>query len=705
MKRKERLFFGLFLAIILFCIPAVFFFLEGQEAVAAGSRAIHVKVRDRNDKPKDIRLYSGYHALVIGCSKYNNGWPELPGPVRDVEEVSVALEQLGFQVEVLHDPDSVRLRRALNNLAGNSEDLEQGLVVYFAGHGHTLSLADGRKLGYIVPVDAPDPEKDLVGFMDRAVSMQQMQQISTLIPVKHVLMVFDSCFSGALFSLSRAKPSQYLMEQAQKPVRSFITAGDEGEQVPDESVFKTVFIQGLREGLADRSPKDGYITDRELGQYLQEQVVNYSNGGQHPQYGRIRNPKLDKGDFIFVAGAGSMIIEGASDEEGEVDAFGGSLSVATEPGGAMVDAGDGYRSISPALFTGLPTGTLTVRVSREGYHDEEKTVEIKQGRRLSLRFVLSEVQRVGWLTVTPTPADARISISGQDYRPGMELEQGEYEVEVSRDGFEKIVRRVKLARGEDLHLEVALSESGARKDVKVVAVAGTGETWVEPVSSMEFVKVTGGCYYMGCGSWTTDCDDNEKPMHKVCVDDFWLGKYEVTRAQYQALMGEDPSEFKEEADSPVESVSWVEASKFVEKLREVGRRDFRLPSEAQWEYAARSGGKNEKFAGGAMLEILGWYNGNSDYQPHPVGSWEPNGFGLYDLSGNVWEWCGDWFAPDYYKTGSGGSPSGPDDGSERVIRGGSWYYIAKMARTTTRGSAKPEARYNDLGFRVLMVAP
>ncbi|MDH4318330.1 MAG: SUMF1/EgtB/PvdO family nonheme iron enzyme, partial [Desulfobulbaceae bacterium] len=662
MKRQECLVFELLLGITLFFFPAVFFSFMGQEAVAAESRAIHVKVRDRDNNPKDVRLYSGYRALVIGCSKYNNGWPELPGPVRDVEEIGVALEQLGFLVEVLQDPDSVKLRRALNNLAGNRDDLEQGLVVYFAGHGHTLSLADDRKLGYIVPVDAPDPEVDLVGFMDRAVSMQQMQQISTLIPVKHVLMVFDSCFSGALFSLSRAKPSQYLMEQAQKPVRAFITAGDEGEQVPDESVFKTVFIQGLREGLADRSPKDGYITDRELGQYLQEQVVNYSNGGQHPQYGRIRNPMLDKGDFIFQAGAGSMTIEGGADEEGQVDAFGGSLSVATEPTGATVDAGEGYRSISPALFTGLQAGTLTVRVFKDGYQDEEKKVEIKKGRRLSLRFVLSRVQRVGWLTVTPTPVDARISVSGYEYRPGMELEQGEYEVEVSRDGFEKIVRRVKLAKGEDLHLEVALAESDVEKDVRVVSVAGTGETWVEPVSSMEFVKVNGGCFYMGCGGWITDCDDNEKPVHKVCVDDFWLGKYEVTKAQYQALMGEDPSEFKEEADSPVESISWVEATGFVKKLSEVGKRDFRLPSEAQWEYAARSGGKNEIFAGGAMLEILGWYNGNSDYQPHPVGNREPNNLGLYDLSGNVWEWCGDWFSPDYYRLDSGGNPSGPDDG-------------------------------------------
>ncbi|MDH3348238.1 MAG: SUMF1/EgtB/PvdO family nonheme iron enzyme [Desulfobulbaceae bacterium] len=689
---------------ILFLLTFSWAFWTGigeQTASAASSRAIHVKVRGQNNEAKDIRLYSGYHALVVGCSKYNNGWPQLPGPVQDVAEVSAALEQLGFSVEILHDPDGKRLRRSLNSLAGNRDDLEQGLVVYFAGHGHTLSLADGRKLGYIVPVDAPDPEVDLVGFMDRAVSMQQMQQISTLIPVKHVLMVFDSCFSGALFSLSRAKPSQYLMEQAQKPVRSFITAGDEGEQVPDESVFKTVFIQGLREGLADRSPKDGYITDRELGQYLQEQVVNYSNGGQHPQYGRIRNPKLDKGDFIFVAGNGSMTI---IEDKGEVNkAIGGSLKVETEPSGAIVDGGEGFHSISPALFKGVSSGPFTVRVSKNGYKFEEKKVQIKEGRHLTLRFVLSKKQRLGWLTVTATPGDAQVKVvGGANYQAGMELVAGEYDVEVFKEGYEKIIRRVVVSEGEELHLETVLTKVHVQKELKVGSLGGT-QTWVEPSTGMEFVRVVGGCYYMGCGSWAGDCDDSEKPMHKVCVNDFWFGKYEVTQAQWQVLMGSNPSEFQDNNDGPVDNVSWHDAVDFISKFDGEGVREFRLPFEAEWEYAARSGGRNEKFAGGLMLEMLGWYNGNSEFRSHAVGQREPNNIGLYDMSGNVSEWCGDWFGSEYYRAGILQNPTGSVSGTEKVIRGGSWYYVEKMSRTTSRSSSLPTDHYNDLGFRVVMI--
>ena len=177
------------------------------------------------------------------------------------------------------------------------KEQNRALLFYFAGHGETLNLADGSKLGYIVPADCPLKDKDPIGFDDLAISMKEMEALALKVQCKHVLMVFDSCFSGALFNVVRAPPVE-ISEKSITPVRQFITAGGEGEQVPDKSVFKQIFLDGIKSD-ADLND-DGYITGSELGMHLQTKVVNYSRGGQHPQYGKINNPRLDKGDFIFV---------------------------------------------------------------------------------------------------------------------------------------------------------------------------------------------------------------------------------------------------------------------------------------------------------------------------------------------------------------------------------------------------------------------
>jgi uncharacterized caspase-like protein len=173
----------------------------------------------------------------------------------------------------------------------------RALLFYFAGHGETLELADGTELGYILPSDCPLKRKDPTGFDSKAISMKDMEVLALKVKSKHFIMVFDSCFSGSLFNVVRAAPVD-ISEKSARPVRQFITAGGAGEQVPDQSVFKVVFLQGIS-GDADLNA-DGYVTGSELGMHLQEKVVNYSRGGQHPQYGKINNPKLDRGDFIFV---------------------------------------------------------------------------------------------------------------------------------------------------------------------------------------------------------------------------------------------------------------------------------------------------------------------------------------------------------------------------------------------------------------------
>src|SRR3989338_10514354 len=152
--------------------------------------------------------------------------------------------------------------------------------------------------------------------------------------------------------------------------------------------------------------------------------------------------------------------------------------------------------------------------------------------------------------------------------------------------------------------------------------------------NMVFIK--GGCFQMGDTFGGGDTD--EQPVHKVCVDDFHMGKYEVTQKEWVDVMGTNPSHFKGCDNCPVENVSWDDIQEYINKLNQKTGKKYRLPTEAEWEYAARSGGKNEKYAGGNNIDSVGWYDGNSGSKTHPVGQKQPNGLGLYDMIGNVLEW-------------------------------------------------------------------
>jgi hypothetical protein len=197
----------------------------------------------------------------------------------------------------VENPNQAALFKAFSDFIDKyGQEPENRLIFYYAGHGHTLKLAYGGDMGYIVPVDAPNPNKDKKGFLAKAVSMQQIEVYAKNAQAKHALFLFDSCFSGSIFALSRAVPENISYKTAQ-PVRQFITSGSADEQVPDRSVFKQMFVAALK-GDADLD-KDGYVTGTELGEFLQSKVINYSRSSQHPQYGKIRDPNLDRGDFVF----------------------------------------------------------------------------------------------------------------------------------------------------------------------------------------------------------------------------------------------------------------------------------------------------------------------------------------------------------------------------------------------------------------------
>lgn len=234
--------------------------------------------------------------------------------------------------------------------------------------------------------------------------------------------------------------------------------------------------------------------------------------------------------------------------------------------------------------------------------------------------------------------------------------------------------------------------------------ASAGEIWREPVTGMEMVWVPKGCFQMGCGSWTSDCSDAEKPVHEVCVDGFWMGKYVVTQGEWGRVMPDNPSKIRGDM-YPVEQVSWEHAMQFIRKLNNMsnGKYELRLPTEAEWEYAARSGGKPEKYAGGSDLDSVAWYKNNSMGSVHVVGTKDSNGIGLYDMSGNVWQWCADIYNPKAYNTHQRNNPMNVGGGVLRVLRGGSWYDEPKFVRCANRHCSAPDQRYYAPGFRLVRI--
>lgn len=249
------------------------------------------------------------------------------------------------------------------------------------------------------------------------------------------------------------------------------------------------------------------------------------------------------------------------------------------------------------------------------------------------------------------------------------------------------------------------------------------------LKGVEMVHVRGGTFNMGCtAKQGDDCDSDEKPAHKVSVSDFSIGRYEVTHAQFIKFLNDEKvsadgskddaeyidmdddcaigyqngkfyfkgSEYADAETCPVIEVTWYGADAFCKWA------GGRLPTEAEWEYAARGGLKSKgyKYSGSDKLDEVGWYTDNSDSKTHTVGEKKANELGIYDMSGNVWEWCSDWYASDYYENSPEKNPQGAADGQSRVLRGGCWRSDAWRCRVAYRDGSNPDNSYSYLGFRL-----
>ena len=553
-----------------------------------------MKITVRTNAGEHIELYNASYALVIGNGNYTNGWDPLPGALQDVKEVAETLKTHDFNVTLKTNLTTDEFNEAfLTFVLEHGADENNRLLFYYAGHGYTLPLANEQERGYLVMVDAPDPDTDKLGFARGSVNMETFVGESKTIRARHVLFLFDSCFSSTILNARDRIRPESISDNIRHPVRQFITAGRANEPVPDRSVFKIAFL-AIIEGRAIEPFRDGYITGAELGLYLKNQVPIY-NEAQHPQYGKIRDPKLDKGDFVFV-----LPQRNTSSPQADLPPP-ATLSVTSTPSGATV-----YLNGAPIGETPLRAYEIDTGIRRE------KQVEI-----------------------------------------GLEL-----------TGYKSRVKNVTLISGENVPWDVTLEP--------VLAPMIIGQ------DGAEMVLIPAGDFQMGSNydidefntGFDINASDDEKPVHTVYLDAFYIDRYLVTNAQFKAFVdanpqwqgGIIPDEYHNgyyldywrrpfykdwsypdsAANDPVMYVSWYAAMAYAQWAGK------RLPTEAEWEKAARGGLVGKAYSWGDDRPDVNKASYYWSPMPTPVGSYPPNGYGLYDMTGNVWQWCIDAYEEDFY---------------------------------------------------------
>jgi formylglycine-generating enzyme required for sulfatase activity/uncharacterized protein YgiM (DUF1202 family) len=808
--------------------------IAASQAMSAGTRGVTVQLRDSNNAnapvAEEVKLYGSSHALVIGIDRYTKGWPRLSNAVKDAQVVAQELREKGFDVNLKTDLSSDALRRELRSFfAIKGSDPDARLLLWYAGHGHTV---DGE--GFLVPADAP-PATDPT-FLVTSLHMRDFGGLMRLAKSKHVLSVFDSCFSGTIFQARSGAAPAAITRKTTKPVRQFLTSGDAGQQVRDDGSFRELFVRAIRGDERADVNGDGYVTGEELGLFLSQRVAALTGAAQTPKHGKLHDVKFDQGDFVFVlpGGAEPSVTTGTSSLRGENAmelAFWNTIQNSTNPASfkaylsqypngtftalARVKIEElkttRVASLPPAVtFEVIPldeemVATKNANVRAEPTTSAEKIGRLNAGTKVGVtgRTKVSSAtwyrvamagNRTGYVFGTllseiavvvpkpkpdPNPVNPGAVVSPKKSEPvfpgtGPDV----YAVQLlsvrSSNAAKMEWERLQLKNGDllgRLTLAVVRRDLGSGKGVFFSGRAGPfsnaddarllcdslknrniGCLVVLPRSSAQEYQVVAvvppqpspapsgvqpavGVYPMRPGQTFKDCpecpemvvipagsfrmgDVNggehgwEKPVHKVAIPrPFAVGKYEVTQAEWQAMMGNNRSEFKG-SRNPVETVNWDDAKEFVRKLSAKTGKPYRLLSEAEWEYAARAGSPTKYPWGDTASHEYANYG--TDYcckgsaqgrdrweYTSPVGQFAANGYLLHDLHGNVYEWTEDCWHENYNGAPTDGSAwtSGNECG-RRVLRGGSWNGKPGYAQSASRNRNDTDIRSSSVGFRV-----
>lgn len=360
----------------------------------------------------------------------------------------------------------------------------------------------------------------------------------------------------------------------------------------------------------------------------------------------------------------------------------GSASVDSDLMDAEIWIDGKQYGVTPNVVERLLVGSHTLVLKKSGYADLQQQFSVEEGKEASL------------LVKLPTGR----SVQFTSEKPGMQII-----VDGKKLGTTPLTTVVGIG-----HHSVSAMRGGDIIDVRDLDITSAGapltmafrdfnnQTFTVNGVQFTMVAVKGGTFTMG--ATYDDAEVDEEPAHKVTLSDYYIGQTEVTQALWEAVMGSNPSNHKGD-NLPVENVSWDDCQVFIQKLNQLTGKQFRLPTEAEWEYAARGGRKSRdyKYAGDDYIGSVAWYSGNSGYETHPVATKQANELGIYDMSGNVWEWCSDWFGG--YQSSSQSDPQGPSSGSRRVYRGGCSIF-AWGCRVSFRDCNTPDFCNINLGLRL-----
>ena len=729
-------------------------------AIAADTKGVQVVTR----QGRELLRYGASHALLIGVSDYGwrSGWHDLDAVPGELDRVGEALKAVGFQEIVrVDDPDEDRLRDAFEDFKDKyGFDRNNRLLFFFSGHGYTDS--DGA--GYLVPSDAPDPRKDRQGFFSKALPMSQILAWAKQIKARHALFLFDSCFSGSVFrERSLPKEPPHITKLTARRVRQFITAGSANEPVPARSTFTPVFADAILHGKGDLNG-DGYVTGMELGVHLEAEVPKYV--AQTPQFGKIDEYDLAQGDFVFVLEKPDPVLRDASGGRGQTSGGWGPAPLARAPSDTVdpvelkfwdsvekSDDPDLYRAYLKQYPKGSFAALARIKLrklassSRQGMpgpsarDGENKAMpgpsardgntpmpgpSARDGENKGMPGPSARdgkkkppdpppAPTTGKLIVRSNVSGDRVFIDGKAMGatgPAAHiLSPGEHEIRVEKEGFKTFKAKIHLVAGGEETVRARLEREVPSHD------QGFRDRLRDGSQGPEMVSIRGGCFQMGSPDSEKGRDDNER-RHRVCVEGFGLGKTEVTFAEYDRFAR--ATRRKQPSDSgwgrgkrPVINVSWKDATAYAEWLSGQTGKEYRLPTEAEWEYAARAGtssryywGTNEKSA----CAYANFCDTNCEFpwassfcsdgykNTAPVGSFRPNGFGLFDMSGNVWEWTCSLYKENYDGSEKRCTSKGGD--GRRALRGGSWSSIPGRLRSSYRFRFNPNGAGNGTGFRL-----
>ena len=706
---------SLFLFFNLICVMIVF--LASTELFSQRGMSVTV----RTESGKEFDLYKNSYALVIGNGAYpvKNGWNPLPGAIEDVREVAEVLEKQGFNVILKTDVTKAEFNKAFSEFIYKSgKDKDNRLLFYYAGHGFTTKAATGEDLGYLVMLDTPSPE-NTVEFDLYSVDMVKFVSDSKKIHAKHVLFMFDSCFSGTVLNLRNRVTPSHITDRIKNPVRQFITAGRADEPVPDRSEFKKAFLNIL-EGRVEEPTPDGYLTGVELGDYLYRTVPKFSRG-QHPQHGKIHDQQLNTGDFVFVLPQNDQ--NGSEDTGIELNTI-ATLNINSTPSGATVYVDSIAIGITPIKDYQIDTGIrlekqVNVGLELSDYKSRVKKMTLKGGQEFPWNVSL---ERMATQPVLPKPkSDIQETIVEKD-------------ISVNETELEEITKEPVSPKPKPNVPETIVEEDVSISKRERLPTTDLPQRIVGK-DGAEMVLIPAGEFQMGSNHTN---DSAEKPVHTVYVDAFYMDVHEVTIGQYyqfvRATGHRSPSHslppFSPTDRHPMVYVSWHDAMAYA---KWAGKR---LPTEAEWEKAARGGYIGQKYpwgngppdgtqcnfadksgANSGMWET--WDKSADDGYTYtaPVGSYPPNGYGLYDMAGNVWEWCFDAYDGNFYASSPPRNPiagiivTNTTDNSitvneSRVLRGGSWTPHPQNVRSAHRWSYGAHSVSFSVGFRcVQSVAP